>query len=181
MKALPIQFDESIPAWEKAIYAFLAEKERRSGSMRTVDAYTRTLQRFFGTAGKTPEQVTPPDVFGSSHGIGPLLSACHPRGLRQREIGRRIAARPLNERRAIFVVRLVDGVAIQLRVPLLKSAFSYLKGGIWPKSLNFLEIGNPGWPLTTFRRMLDEDRRWRNLKALLRQMTYFTSTCALCA
>ena len=57
MKALPIQFDESIPALEKAIYAFPAEKERRSGSMRTVDAYTRTLQRFFGTTGKTPEQI----------------------------------------------------------------------------------------------------------------------------
>jgi hypothetical protein len=55
MKALPIQFDVSIPAWEKAIYAFLAEKERRSGSMRTVDVYTCTLQRFFGTTGKTPE------------------------------------------------------------------------------------------------------------------------------
>jgi hypothetical protein len=65
------KFDESIPAWEKAIYAFLAEKERRSGSMRTVDAYTRTLQRFFGTLGKTPEQITPPDVFGFAHGIGP--------------------------------------------------------------------------------------------------------------
>ncbi len=38
MKALPIQFAESIPAWEKAIHAFLAAKERRSGSMRTVDA-----------------------------------------------------------------------------------------------------------------------------------------------
>lgn len=71
MKALPTPFDESIPAWEKAIYAFLAEKERRSGSKRTVDAYTRTLQRFFGTLGKTPEQVTPPDVFGFAHGIGP--------------------------------------------------------------------------------------------------------------
>jgi site-specific recombinase XerD len=71
MKALPTPFDESIPAWEKAIYEFLAEKQRRSGSMRTVDAYTRTLQRFFGTLGKTPEQVTPPDVFGFAHGIGP--------------------------------------------------------------------------------------------------------------
>jgi site-specific recombinase XerD len=71
MKALPTQFDESIPAWEKAIYAFLAEKERRSGSRRTVDAYTRTLQRFFGALGKTPEQVTPPDVFSFAHGIGP--------------------------------------------------------------------------------------------------------------
>jgi site-specific recombinase XerD len=71
MKTLPIQFDESILAWEKAICAFLAEKERRSGSMRTVDAYTRTLQRFFGTLGKTPEQILPPDVFGFAHGIGP--------------------------------------------------------------------------------------------------------------
>jgi site-specific recombinase XerD len=71
MKALPIQFDESIAAWEKAIYAFLAEKERRSGSKRTVDAYSRTLQRFFGTLGKTPEQITPPDVFGFAHSIGP--------------------------------------------------------------------------------------------------------------
>jgi len=71
MKALPIQYDESIPAWEKAIYAFLAEKERRSGSMRTVDAYSRQLQLFFGTTGKTPEQITPPDVFGFAHGIGP--------------------------------------------------------------------------------------------------------------
>ncbi len=33
MKALPVPFDESIPAWEKAIYALLAEKERRSGSI----------------------------------------------------------------------------------------------------------------------------------------------------
>ncbi len=64
MKALPIQFDESIPAWEKAIYAFLAEKERRSGSMRTVDANTRTLQRFFGTTGKTREALYVP--FGAA-------------------------------------------------------------------------------------------------------------------
>ncbi len=66
-----VPFDENLPAWEQAFYAFLAEKERRSGSMRTVDAYSRQLQRFFGTLGKTPEQVTPPDVFGFAHGIGP--------------------------------------------------------------------------------------------------------------
>ena len=71
MKALPVRFGESIPAWEKEIYTFLAEKERRSGSTWTAGAYTRTLQRFFGTAGKTPEQVPPPDVFGFAHGIGP--------------------------------------------------------------------------------------------------------------
>lgn len=71
MKALPTQFDDSIAAWEKAIYAFLAEKERRSGSKRTVEAYSRTLQRFFGSLGKTPEQITPPEVFSFAHGVGP--------------------------------------------------------------------------------------------------------------
>ena len=40
--------------WEQAIYAFLAEKERRSGSMRTVRAYSGMLYRFFGTLGKPP-------------------------------------------------------------------------------------------------------------------------------
>ncbi len=39
---------------EEAIYAFLAEKERRSGSMRTVRAYSGMLYRFFGTVGKPP-------------------------------------------------------------------------------------------------------------------------------
>ena len=38
--------------WDQAIYAFLAEKERRSGSMRTVRAYSGMLYRFFGTLGK---------------------------------------------------------------------------------------------------------------------------------
>ena len=38
--------------WDQAIYAFLAEKERRSGSMRTVVAYSGMLYRFFGSVGK---------------------------------------------------------------------------------------------------------------------------------
>jgi site-specific recombinase XerD len=66
-----IPFDESLPAWEQAFYAFLAEKERRSGSHRTVDAYSRTLQRFFGTLGKTPDLINERDVFAFAHGIGP--------------------------------------------------------------------------------------------------------------
>ena len=59
-----VPFDESAPAWEQAFYAFLAEKERRSGSRRTVDAYSRTLQRFFVTLGKTPEQSTLEEMDG---------------------------------------------------------------------------------------------------------------------
>jgi site-specific recombinase XerD len=62
---------QPLTSWEQATFTFLAEKERLSGSMRTVDAYSRTLQRFFGTLGKTPDQVTPPDVFAFAHGIGP--------------------------------------------------------------------------------------------------------------
>lgn len=62
---------EPLTKWNEVTYAFLAEKERRSGSMRTVDAYSRTLQRSFGTLGKTPDQVIPPDVFAFAHGIGP--------------------------------------------------------------------------------------------------------------
>src|SRR3990172_7183834 len=57
--------------WEEAFYAFLAEKERRSGSRRTVDAYSFMLQRFFGTLGKPPDKVTSPEVFAFAHGIGP--------------------------------------------------------------------------------------------------------------
>ncbi len=41
-----IAFDESTPAWERAFYAFLAEKERRSGSRRTVESYSRMLSAF---------------------------------------------------------------------------------------------------------------------------------------
>ena len=69
MKIVPL--DGSVDAWQQAIYAFLAEKERRSGSMRTVDAYSRTLQRFFGTLGKMPDEVTSRDVFAFAHGRGP--------------------------------------------------------------------------------------------------------------
>ena len=56
--------------WDQAIYAFLAEKERRSGSMRTVRAYSGMLYRFFGTLGKPPDQVTATEVFGYAHGTG---------------------------------------------------------------------------------------------------------------
>jgi hypothetical protein len=34
--------------WESAMQAFLAEKHRRTGSMRTVQSYSRILNHFFG-------------------------------------------------------------------------------------------------------------------------------------
>ena len=50
--------------------AFLAKKERRSGSMRTVVAYSGMLYRFFGTLGKPPDEVTATEVFSYAHGTG---------------------------------------------------------------------------------------------------------------
>ncbi len=79
-----IHFDESLPAWERAFYAFLAEKERRSGSKRTVDAYSRTLQRFFGALGKPPDEVISQDVFVFAHGRGRILSCIGSMGWLQR-------------------------------------------------------------------------------------------------
>ena len=43
--------DTTASGWEQTIYAFLAEKERRFGSMRTVQAYSRMLFQFFGAPG----------------------------------------------------------------------------------------------------------------------------------
>jgi hypothetical protein len=48
--------------WEQALYAFLAEKERRSGSLRTVQSYSRMLRHFVSALGKTPDRVTSPEV-----------------------------------------------------------------------------------------------------------------------
>ncbi len=62
--------DTTASGWEQTIYAFLAEKERRSGSMRTVQAYSRMLFHFFGSLGKSPDEVTSPDVFSYAHSIG---------------------------------------------------------------------------------------------------------------
>jgi len=72
--------------WQQALYAFLAEKERRSGSRRTVEGYSRMLQHFFGQAGKTPDVVTSADVMGWAYGKG--LSGREPSAI---TIGARIA------------------------------------------------------------------------------------------
>ena len=45
---LPALTDDSASSWDKALYTFLAEKERRSGSMRTVQSYSRMLADCFG-------------------------------------------------------------------------------------------------------------------------------------
>ena len=63
-------FDNTAEGWERSLYAFLAEKERRSGSRRTVEGYSRMLRHFFGTAGKPLGRITGQDVFAWAYGTG---------------------------------------------------------------------------------------------------------------
>jgi site-specific recombinase XerD len=79
--------DESTAAgWQGSLHAFLAEKQRRSGSMRTVASYSRMLNDFFGRSGKTPDQVASQDAFGWAYGVG--LSGKEPSSV---TIGARLA------------------------------------------------------------------------------------------
>lgn len=59
-----------VDTWDRAAYAFLAEKYRLSGSDRTMNAYAGMLRTFFDELGKTPDEVTPADVFAYAHSIG---------------------------------------------------------------------------------------------------------------
>jgi site-specific recombinase XerD len=79
-------FDNSAEGWERSLYAFLAEKERRSGSRRTVVGYSRMLQHFFGAVGKPPDRVTSAEVFAWGYGVG--LSGKQPSSV---TIGARLA------------------------------------------------------------------------------------------
>ncbi len=79
-------FTDTATGWQKAFYAFLAEKEQRSESRRTVEGYSRMLQDFFGRSGKQPDNVTSQDIFVYAHSPG--LSGKQPSAI---TIGARIA------------------------------------------------------------------------------------------
>lgn len=81
---LPQSTDPS--RWESALYAFLAEKHRRTGSLRTVQSYSRILNHFFGRLGKAPDQVQSPEVMAFCFGKG--LSGREPAAI---TIGNRVA------------------------------------------------------------------------------------------
>lgn len=79
-------FSDTATGWQRSLYAFLAEKEQRSGSRRTAESYSRMLQYFFGRVGKQPNQVTSQEIFVYSHGPG--ISGKQPSAI---TIGSRIA------------------------------------------------------------------------------------------
>jgi site-specific recombinase XerD len=66
---LPATARDDVPAWQQTIVAFLAEKERRSGSRRTVEGYARMIWPFLNRVG-SPDLVTPAHVLAWAHGIG---------------------------------------------------------------------------------------------------------------
>jgi len=82
---LPATARDDVPAWQQTVVAFLAEKERRSGSRRTVEGYARMLWPFLLRVG-SPELVTPGHVLAWAYGIG--LSGREPSSA---TIGARIA------------------------------------------------------------------------------------------
>jgi len=45
---LPATASDDSSGWQQTVMAFLAEKERRSGSRRTVEGYARMLWPFLG-------------------------------------------------------------------------------------------------------------------------------------
>ena len=63
-QTLPTVFSGSNTGWEGSLYAFLAEKQRRSGSNRTPDSYYRTLRHLLRL---------PPEVARSGLASGCLL------------------------------------------------------------------------------------------------------------
>jgi hypothetical protein len=65
-----LTLDVSASGWDRSLYAFLAEKQRRCGSMRTVNAYAGMLRDFFRRAGKTPDAVGPQEAFAWACGVG---------------------------------------------------------------------------------------------------------------
>ncbi len=65
---LPAAAPADVPAWQQTVVAFLAEKERRSGSRRTVEGYARMLWPFLTRVG-SPDRVTPAHVLAWAHGI----------------------------------------------------------------------------------------------------------------
>src|SRR5664280_2898927 len=66
---LPAQLSDDMPAWTQTVMAWLVEKERRSGSHRTVEGYARMLWPFLMQVG-SPDRVTPAHVLAWAHGIG---------------------------------------------------------------------------------------------------------------
>jgi integrase/recombinase XerC len=66
---LPSLANGEVPDWQHSVMAFLAEKERRSGSARTVDTYARILWPLLNAVGG-PGRITAGHVLAWGYGRG---------------------------------------------------------------------------------------------------------------
>jgi site-specific recombinase XerC len=94
---LPATASDDSAGWRQTVMAFLAEKEHRSGSHRTVEGYARMLWPFL-SGFESPAAVTPAHVLAWAHGIG--LSGREPSSA---TVGARIACLSSNYR---FLIRM---------------------------------------------------------------------------
>lgn len=70
--------------WSALVFAFLAEKEQRTGSRRTVETYGWNLSHFFDRVRCSPDQVTPAQVFDFAYSPGPTGAPPSPSYVRLR-------------------------------------------------------------------------------------------------
>ena len=113
--------------WEQALYAFLAEKHRRTGSIRTVQSYSRILNHFFGRLGKTPDQVVTSEAMAFCFGRG--VSGKEPAAL---TVSCRIATVP-----AFLLIAHRHGVArrhLPTRVPDVQSGLRKADRRLTPRT-----------------------------------------------
>jgi hypothetical protein len=66
---LPGAADAHAPGSQQTVVAFLADKERRSGSRRTVESYAGMLWPFLTRVGSL-DRVTSAHVLAWAHGVG---------------------------------------------------------------------------------------------------------------
>ncbi len=66
---LPATASDDVPGWQRTVLAFLSEKERRSGSRRTIESYARMLWPFLTRVG-APNLVTAAHVLAWAYGVG---------------------------------------------------------------------------------------------------------------
>ncbi len=90
---LPATARDDVLAWQQTVVAFLAEKERRSGSRRTVEGYARMLWPFLTRV-------------GSSATVGARIASRPPSSLDQ---GAAIVSRPRYGRRTSGTVTEPSG------------------------------------------------------------------------
>ena len=63
-------FNDTATGWQRAFYAFLAEKRAALRFPPEIEGYSRILQDFFGRSGKQSDNMNSQDIFVHAHSPG---------------------------------------------------------------------------------------------------------------